>query len=106
MNKQHAEVLEFAVVMAREFPTVAHLSELLAELIRLSHRHAKLQEKACNVEVKDGHDAPCESKIRKVCEEIGCEATFSGDPRGCTVKVKLPSGRSNHWGGETWAVPQ
>ncbi len=28
------------------------------------------------------------------------------DPRGYTVKLSLPSGRSNHWGGETWGVPQ
>lgn len=29
---------------------------------------------------------------------------IGGDPRGHVVKVELPSGRSNHWGGATWAV--
>lgn len=42
----------------------------------------------------------------KVCEEIGCAVVFGGDPRGYTVKLILPSRLSNHWGGETFGVPQ
>lgn len=103
---QRSEVVGFAVAMAQEFPTVAGLSAMLEELMKLAKRHGRLQEKACNEQVKEGHDAVCEKKITAVCERIGCGVIFSGDPRGCTVKVTVPSGRSDSWGGVGVCVPQ
>ncbi len=35
----------------------------------------------------------------------GFEAIFSGDPRGCVLKIKVPSGRTNDWGREGICVP-
>ena len=98
------ERVEFAAIMAREFPTITATATL--ELMRLARRHGKLQEKACNVQVTEGHDAACEKRIRELCAKYGITVQFSGDPRGYTVKIKLPSGASNHWGGETYGVPQ
>lgn len=47
-------------------------------------------------------------RIAAICETedspcLGVQT--EGDPRGYVVKVRLKSGRSNHWGGETWGVP-
>lgn len=46
-------------------------------------------------------DCRCEAIIREICLELGLrsekgptEPDFSGDPRGYTVKLKLPSGRT------------
>jgi hypothetical protein len=33
------------------------------------------------------------------------EAKFSGDPRGATVKLKMPDGRYDDWGQEGICVP-
>ncbi|MDO8705371.1 MAG: hypothetical protein Q7J84_10540 [Sulfuricaulis sp.] len=49
-----------------------------------------------------------EKRIREICAGIGAEVHLGGDPRGYTVKVKLPSGAYNTWGGsqEGYGVPQ
>ena len=96
--------VEFAIAIARECPEAK--PDDVCELIRLSRRHARLQERACSQPVKEGFDVRCEESIRAVCGRIGVPVYFSGDPRGFTVKVKLPSGLSNHWGGLTFGVPQ
>lgn len=96
----------FAIIMQAEFPEVEIAN--VFELMRLARRHGKLQERACNYQVLEDHDAVCEDSIREVCRKIGCEVKFGGDPRGYTVKVMLPSGRYNTWGGaeDGWGVPQ
>ena len=45
-------------------------------------------------------DCRCEALIVKACVAAGLPYELSGDPRGCVVKVKLPSGRGNSWGGD------
>lgn len=105
-KQQTAEALEFAFVVAREFPEAT--AAQVVELLRLARRHGRLQERACNEQIaRRGFDRATEVRIAAVCAAIGFPAVrFEGDPRGFTVKVTLPSGRSNHWGGETWGVPQ
>ena len=105
MTRQQIE-LEFAVLMAREFPTAHPLPSILADLIRLSRRHARLQERACNEGMPEGYDERCEKAIRQICALLGCEPIFGSDPRGCTVKLKVPSGKTNDFGGEGICVPQ
>jgi len=41
----------------------------------------------------------CQDRIRKACEPWGIKPTFNGDPRGACVKLLLPSGRNNSFGG-------
>ena len=105
MNK---EQITFCILMAREIPADAPLvlTDVLHDLMRLARHHKKLQEMACNEPVPEGHDEKCEGRIRELCEEINCVPVFSGDPRGCTVKLKVPSGRTNDWGREGICVPQ
>lgn len=104
-KRTQAEISEFIDAVQAEIPTATAAD--LAELCRLARRHGKLQEKACNEEVPENHDAKCEADITALCAKIGLtRVIFGGDPRGYTVKVVLPSGRSNSWGGEGWGVPQ
>ena len=44
-------------------------------------------------------------KIKELCHSIGCGVVFSGDPRGSTIKVKVPDGYTNDWGKEGICVP-
>ena len=39
-------------------------------------------------------------RIRAACEPWGIVPHFNGDPRGACVKLLLPSGRWNSWGGK------
>ena len=117
MTKQASERERFVATMAREAP--GFRVDDLAELMRLARRHGRLQERACN-----GHQKPngdwdeaaakrdeladerLEARIRKMVEAVGCQVEFSGDPRGSTVKVIVPSGYSDSWGGVGICVPQ
>ncbi len=99
---------EFVAVMTRECPEVRELVLLdaLRRLMRLAARHGRLQEEACNHDMPEGYDAATEQRITNICAEIGCVPVFSGDPRGCTVKLKVPSGRTNDFCGTGICVPQ
>lgn len=66
----------------------------------------KLSERRCDDptygEADDKRDDVLEEKVRKLLAPLKVE--FDGDPRGYAVKIHLPSGKSNHFGGETWGV--
>jgi len=49
-----------------------------------------------------------EGRIIAICAELGLVAILGGDPRGYTVKVKLPTGAYNTLGGreDGYGVPQ
>jgi hypothetical protein len=100
-------VIEFACIMAAEFPRCDGLPGKLNDLLKLARRYGFLQERACNESVPENHDAKCEARIRAHCESIGagCVPVFSGDPRGATVKLRVPSGRTNDWGATGICVP-
>jgi hypothetical protein len=46
-----------------------------------------------------------ESKVREICTRFGCKPVFSGDPRGCVLKIAMPDGYSNSFGGDGLCVP-
>ena len=80
------------------------------DLARLILRNAstmqRLAERRCSVEMseaqakrEEAQDAACQARIAKACEPWGIKPNFNGDPRGACVKLILPSGRYNSWGG-------
>lgn len=82
------------------------------ELIRLATRHHKIMEDYCNgADIYGPNGEPRarlarnRRQIEDVCRAIGCTPVFSGDPRGCTVKLVLPDGHTNDWGKEGFCVP-
>ena len=120
-KKQQSERTEFVIIMVEELKSnrVVGLRGLLGDLMFLAKRHGMLQERVCNGHqtVKGDWDEEAanrdqkreeaiEARITAICEKLGCKPIFSGDPRGATVKVIVPSGRSNSWGGEGICVPQ
>jgi hypothetical protein len=63
----------------------------------------RLAVEACNRELTDGEkrqDDRCQLRIEAACTPWGIKPTFNGDPRGNVVKLLLPSGRWNSWGGK------
>ena len=104
MTTTRRELVAFAVTMAEEFPRVAGLPAVVLRLARLSKRHARFQEASCNYGLSAAEEAAerrCEDAIRRVCEPV-----FSGDPRGCTVRLRLRSGRTDDFAGTGVCVPQ
>lgn len=76
-------------------------------MVDVSRRLQALAVNACNrelTETEDAHVAHFTTALHAYAKRLGIGSTAEGDPRGHVVKVHLPSGRSNHWGGATWAV--
>jgi predicted RNA-binding Zn-ribbon protein involved in translation (DUF1610 family) len=81
-------------------------------LIRRARQHHKLMEDYCNgMEIYDEDDEPlpvlarCRSKIETIAKSLCAGVVFSGDPRGCTVKLTFPDAATNDFGKEGWCVP-
>ena len=75
-------------------------------LARLILRNAatiqRIATAACNREMThhmERQEAACRHRIINACKPWGIMPRFSGDPRGACVKLILPSGRYNSWGG-------
>ncbi len=45
-----------------------------------------------------------ERKARALVQMLGMAPELNSDPRGSSIGLFLPSGRSNHMGGDTWRV--
>lgn len=72
------------------------------QLIQLAKRHHRGAERECN-EGGD-HTTATEKKIVALLAGSGIGAIFSGDPRGCTVRLKMPSGRTNDFANTGWCI--
>jgi hypothetical protein len=90
------------------------------KLLRLAKTHGKLQEFQCNgvgtvygesnesfgkrqdkfEKWVEKREKDTERRISEIASALGLPVTFSGDPRGYTVRFMLPSKRFNSWGGE------
>ena len=104
--------LEFAVVLSRELPLKSHgeIVRLARSLMRHGATHARICRQWCNGPWDEETDGKKRDRIRALIERdlngLPIKPIFSGDPRGTTVKLKLPSQRNNNLGGEGWCVPQ
>jgi hypothetical protein len=77
----------------------------------LEVRFRRLHERQCNGYRNDADEAKddrLEKRLRqglaRVCATLGLQARINGDPRGCAIRLLLPSGRSNSMDGETWII--
>lgn len=99
------EKMEFIYVMAK------HSELTLAEcqrVLRLAATVQRLAETACNRELTKREilkDENVQARIMQIVTPKDIDVGFSGDPRGCTVKLRLPDGYYNNWDGESVGVP-
>jgi hypothetical protein len=76
-------------------------------------RHHALMEDYCNGRaIYDAEGEPLKplarirGSIEATAKAIGCAGVkFSGDPRGCTVKLIFADGETNDFGKEGWIIP-
>lgn len=126
---------QFLALMLNEFGPDVSTNERIdvcRKLSRYAHTHHRLAEAQCNGDWpaengervvtpcakcesqwvpstldKHGNCKSCriEASIAKLCTEYGFAADFQGDPRGATVTIKVPSGRTTDWGKVGICVP-
>lgn len=106
------EFIELGAVLMKECAdtdpwTVAREAEKLCERAKTLQR---LYVKQCNEPLSTAETnrmARYEQEVKSICETLGLPGvSLGGDPRGGQpVKLLLPSGRTNDFGGEGYAVP-
>lgn len=111
-KKQQIEQTEFMHIIDEESKTGLEWHErrdLELELMKLARSYQRLQEADCNYGLsprQQTRERNIEKRIRAIVERLGLSGVkFSGDPRGYTVKIVLPSGKTNNWGQEGYCVP-
>lgn len=91
---------------------------LAQRLMRYGATFAGIQERQCNGH-QDRHgnwdeaaakrdeikEKRLVSRIAKLCKDFDCVPVFQGDPRGATIKIKVPDGFTNDWGQVGICVP-
>jgi hypothetical protein len=97
------------------------------KLLRYGATYSRIQEFECNApDARYGQDeynkrmqecwdrererlekreARITEQMKELCKAIGCEVILQGDPRGSTVKIRVPDGFTNDWGREGICVP-
>lgn len=114
------DMLEFAIVLdhavnpdrSGAVPIVRTfgVAELASKLIRAAGSLHKRYEAACSypwasTEAYETATARKEIAVAMLMKPFGIDVEFQRDPRGAAIKLKLPSGRTNDWGGEGYCVP-
>ena len=112
MTSYRTEREEFIARMVSEFrETAPHVVLGFARAIMRRansvQRHAEAQCNGDTTEAQNRRAASAEAQIVECCQALGCTVKFGGDPRGYCVRLILPSGKGNTWGGdaEGWGVP-
>ena len=107
---------EFFLKLWQEYPKASsgQLIETAGKLMRYGAQLHTIAERVCSVDMggkdfekTEKRQAQYERLVRSECEgvEPPMEPVFSGDPRGHTVKLRVPSGRTDDWGREGICVP-
>ena len=97
--------LEFVYTMAK------HSNITLNDCYRIMRCAATVQrlaETACNRELTEREirkDEHLQMDIIAIVAAYDCQVKFSGDPRGCVVKIQVPDGYTNDFGNEGICVP-
>lgn len=106
---------EFIAIMQAEFPdrSTGEVLTMARQFMRYSATSNRLAETICSVDLGPAgneriarEDEANDARIEALAAKWGMKAVLSGDPRGCTVKLQVPSGRTNDWGQEGICVPQ
>ena len=104
---------EFVLTMGRELPSDWNLIRQrgwCASMLRLAQTRQSLAIAECNVELSKAQRTRIDNTTRDIeslCvtagKGYGCKV--GGDPRGCVVKLTVPSGYVNDFGREGICVP-
>ena len=108
-----SDKLEFVAIMQAEYKLRTHWTvRLCQKLMNLGATASRIAVTMCNRELTK-HEQRTWERLPERIEAALAEFDISpvngfklgGDPRGCTLKLILPSRRTNDWGREGICVP-
>lgn len=92
----HGDVPRIAVTSARAEARIRELCETASDSIEECG--------SCGAYHRAGYVGDCRND-RERFHDWQFTPVFSGDPRGACVKIRVPSGKSDSWGGDGICVP-
>ncbi len=105
------DIAELTACLTRELPDLAKDTKWIAAqavaLVRCEASLRRMYEKACNEPLTPADERRTEALERRakgLVQTLGLVPELNSDPRGSAIGIYLPSGRSNHMGGDTWRV--
>ena len=113
MKPTAKERMQFTAVLAREYPQHADIDLVAQRLMSLGQTYGRIQESYCNDDLRgtaerkrEEKEQSIEREVKGLCDTLpGCMPIFGGDPRGATIKLKVPSGYTDDWGKVGVCVP-
>lgn len=104
----------FFTVLAREYPKASEsaITDAGVGLIYCATRQARIALKLCNGDITQESFDRRRRELEKLVGVIvrplsdSVEVVFNNDPGGAALKLVLPSGRTNDFGGEGYCVPE
>ena len=107
--------MEFAAALALHLPSLPERTinptsavSFAERIMHLGTSYKRFAEAHCNRELTPAEQRKwlhIANRIAKLCSEWGIQPRIQNDPRGCTVKLVVPSGYTNDWGKEGICVP-
>ncbi len=109
-HRRRCEALIAARLLCRHGRTYARIQEVICngvEWCQWDTNESFNKRQARHEQWTEKWESQLEKRIRAIVADMGpgFGVVFQGDPRGCTVKVTVPSGRTNDWGREGICVP-
>ena len=89
---------EFCHVMAGESMSLPTCRQIMRDA-RTVQRYAEAECNRLPTARETSRAGAARLRIEEATRTLGIGVEFSGDPRGACVKLRLPSGRGNDWGG-------
>ena len=110
--KLDSEHLMLAIHLSRlpvnKDKSAREISESIVSIARTARALHRLYEHACNRELSPNEKKRTklhETRVRTCATWLGgIPVIFNGDPRGAPVRLVLPTGETNDFGGEGWVV--
>ena len=107
---RHTEIIEFLSQMHVNFGINADINAAAAKLITLATRAQRYNVLACNVGLtprQEKNAAHIDNQAQTVGAALHATIRTNGDPRGYALKILLPNGAYNTWGGveHGWGIP-
>ena len=104
MQSKRDELIEFVHICGQEnIP-----QHLVHRILRFGRQATTAAVHDCNVGLTEKQQKRLLNagmRLNDALKEIGATASWSGDPRGCVVKLRVKSGRTNDMGQEGICVP-
>lgn len=108
MNKLEKQAMEENIkVLARNYPNVDAVA-LQSDLYKLALACERNATELCNTPNHIDQRDQLRARFLKICQkyDVALNADLSGDPRGYCLKLHLPDGSHNTWGGQEsgWGI--